>query len=285
MSETAHSGTAQGDATQGGTVPSEAALYVYAIVPSADFSPTVTGIDGLPLDVVQAASGVSAVVHLHRTGPFEGTDDEVRARLIQHRDVVEECWRGAASVLPVSFNVIVAPSADGSRSAEDQLIAWLDDAAADVADELQRLSATSELRVGIDIDPIAYGQGLDEIQDLEVQLQSQSPGVRRLMSRRLESRRKELAAAAADQLYTDFRLRIAACCLDVDESATADRGAVGVPVLSMSCLVQSDQISLLGQELAEIRDEVPWANIRFLGPWPPYSFVTNSTLSNSTPSD
>ncbi len=257
------------------------ALYVYAIVPAGDYTPEVTGVDGLPVELVHAESGVSAVVHIHRAAPFEGNDDEVKSRIMQHGDVVEDCWQSAPSVLPVSFNVIVAPSEDGARSAHAQLRAWLDNTAVELTEELERLAGTSELRVGIGLDPVAYCRDREEIRGLETELENHSPGVRRLMSRRLETRRKELTAAAADDLYPDLRRRIATRCLDVEEqAAAADPGAEGVPVLSMSCLVGSEGVQELGQELADIRADNSGLSIRFLGPWPPYSFVTNSTLGS-----
>ncbi|GAA1846698.1 hypothetical protein GCM10009813_06000 [Brevibacterium marinum] len=40
-------------------------LYVYAIVSSGGYAPTVTGIDGSPLHMVGDADGPRAVVHTH----------------------------------------------------------------------------------------------------------------------------------------------------------------------------------------------------------------------------
>lgn len=85
-------------------------LYVYAVVPADTPAPSVTGIDGRPLRLITAPSGLAAVVHPHESGPYEGPDEDVKRWVLQHSDVVEDCWTRAASVLPVSFNVIVRAS-------------------------------------------------------------------------------------------------------------------------------------------------------------------------------
>src|SRR5699024_7898660 len=98
-------------------------------------------------------------------------------------------------------------------------------------------------------------------------------GVQRLLRKRLEHRERELADALADDLYPGYRRRLATLAEDLVENRAGRAGAGQVPVASFSVLVPSEQTDAIGLALAEIREEQPAAHIRFLGPWPPYSFA------------
>ncbi|NDK33168.1 GvpL/GvpF family gas vesicle protein [Nesterenkonia haasae] len=247
-------------------------LYVYAIVPADSPAPTGTGIDGAPLHTVNSAQ-VSAVVHTHHSGPYEGPDEDVKRWVLEHSDVIEDCWSHASSVLPVSFNVIARGSDDAGATAADQLKSWLDDAGDDLSQRLADLAGTSELRVEITLSTEEFPQHDPTVTQLTADLEEKPPGVRRLLEKRLQKVQKQVTDAAADQLYPEYRARLAAQCLQLQDYASAHRPAGTVSVLSAACLVDSAHISRLGAELTSIQEETPSAHIRFLGPWPPYSFV------------
>ena len=248
-------------------------LYVYAVVPADSPPPSVTGIDGSPLHVVAAPSGLAAVVHSHQAGPYEGPDEDVKRWVLEHSDVVEDSWAHARSVLPVSFNVIVRPSEDSGASAADQLRHWLTDTGQELTEKLDGLAGTSELRVEITLNQHQLPQDHPEVRELQAELESRPAGVRRLLQKRLEKLEKQLTEHAADDLYPDCRSRIAARSLRVQEYTNSQRTKAEVPVLSAACLVSSERITDLGAELTSFQAETPEAQIRFLGPWPPYSFV------------
>lgn len=248
-------------------------LYVYAVVPDGDYTPSTTGIDGAPLHLVPSGTGISAVVHEHTSAPYDGPDDTVKRWVLEHSDVVENAWDGAGAVLPVSFNVIVRGDSDTGASATEQLTAWLTTAQGTLRTRLDQLAGTSELRVEISLDRSTYVADDPEITQLRSEMADRSPGVRRLYEKRLEKAEKELADRAADALYPALRPRLAAHCLEVQEYRAPVREPGLVPVVTASCLVRSDATRDLGAELTAIQSENPAAVIRFLGPWPPYSFA------------
>lgn len=247
-------------------------LYVYAIIPAGSSAPTGTGIDGAALHTVEAPD-VSAVVHTHRSGPYEGPDEDVKRWVLEHSDVIEECWTRAPSVLPVSFNVIARGSEDSGHTAEQQLTRWLTETGPELTQRLADLTGTSELRVEITLDTEEFPQHEATVTQLQAELEDKPPGVRRLLEKRLQKVQKQVTDAAADQLYPEYRARLAAQCLQVQDYASSHRPAGAVSVISAACLVESAHISRLGAELTAIQEETPSAHIRFLGPWPPYSFV------------
>lgn len=251
----------------------ESTLYVYAVVPAESFQPRVAGIDGAELQVLGPEGGPHAVVHSHTTRPYEGPDEHVKRWILQHSDVVEDCWAALGTVLPVTFNVIVQPEADSGSSAAAQLESWLRTSADHLHRRLDTLTDTCELRVEISLDRSGSAAHHPEVEELRAQMAERPPGVRRLLEKKLEKTEQELSDQAADALYPDCRSRIAAHCLEIDEYKRAPRVDRNVPVLMAACLVSSADVQSLGAELSQIQAEQPSATIRFLGPWPPYSFT------------
>lgn len=220
-------------------------------------------------------------------GPYEGADEDVKRWILQHSDVVEDGWNGAGTVLPVSFNVIARADLDKGTSADAQLRAWLDSASEKLTGRLAELAGTSELRVEISLDRTQFVSQSEEVRRIKDEMETRPPGVRRLLEKRLEKTEKELTDSAADQLYPNYRARIAQHCIEIEEYRKPARESGLVPVLTASCLLKTDRTQELGAELSAIQDEQASANIRFLGPWPPYSFAemvdNEESLQGPTP--
>lgn len=248
-------------------------LYVYAVVSGEDYRPQTAGIDEAQLHLVGDIGGPRAIVHSHSGGPYDGPDDDVKRWVLEHSAVVEDGWQRAGAVLPVSFNVIVRPDLDSDASATQQLQAWLDATRAALSTRLHELEGTSELRVELSLERREFVAGSEEVRNIRADMADRPAGVRRLLEKRLDKTEKEFADQAADGLYPDLRARIAAHCREIAEYRAPQREAGRTPVLMASCLVADDDIEALGAELTAIRNEHSAIAIRFLGPWPPYSFA------------
>ncbi|MFC7404293.1 GvpL/GvpF family gas vesicle protein [Georgenia alba] len=245
-------------------------LYVYAITDGAP-GELGTGLDGAPVRLVTPAGGPSAVVHEHDGGPYEGPDDDVRRWVVEHSDVVDRVWQGGSTVLPVSFNVIVAAAEDAP--AQRRLEDWLGTHQDRIRARLAALAGRVELRVEVGLDQRQVGEGHPDLEAARREMADRTPGVQRLLRKRLEQREREVADALADELYQDYRRRLARLSEDLSENRGARPEPGTVPVLSVSLLVPADDVSAVGRELAAIQDEQSAARIRYLGPWPPYSFA------------
>jgi hypothetical protein len=277
-------------------------LYVYAVVATVP-TDLGTGIDGAPLDLVHAA-GVAAVVHRHAGGPYQGADDDVRRWIVEHSDVVDRLWQADVPVLPMSFNVIVAAgddadtddadadaagtaeaadeahtaeAADGAEaataSARRRLERWLTTHAADLRARLDALRGRVELRVDVALDQHAVAEHDEAARAVRAELEIRPPGVQRLLRRRLDALEREAADALADELYPALRRRLARVSEELTENRRARPEEGQVPVLAVSLLVAREAMRSVGRELAAVSDEQPAARIRYLGPWPPYSFA------------
>lgn len=250
------------------------ALYVYAVVPSDAPEIEANGIGGAPAYVVREGR-LAAVVHdLPVAEPYRGSDEEIRAAIAQHATVVEAAWNAAGTVLPVTFDVLIAPS--GTMTAADRLRQWLRREAEPLAAKLDALRGMTELKVELAVDPRLLPPGA-EIEQARADLEKRAPGARRLFERKLALLEREHAARSATELYAPFRRALAAVSRDLTEHRRHRPEAPLVPLLSASLLVPRDSVDQVGRILAGFRDAHPYLAIRFLGPWPPYSFADLSS--------
>jgi len=246
------------------------ALYVYAIVPSDAEEIAISGIGGAPAYVVREGA-VAAVVHdLPAAEPYRGSGDEIREAITEHAAVVEAAWNAAGTVLPVTFDVLIAPS--GATPAADRLREWLRTEGEQLTAKLAALRGMTELKVEIAIDPEFLPPSL-EVEHARADLQTRSPGGRRLFERKLAQLERDHAAARAAELYAPIRRGLAAVSRDLTEHRRYRPRPPLVPILSASLLVPRDSVEEVGRTLAGLVDGHAYLAIRFLGPWPPYSFA------------
>ena len=246
-------------------------LYLYAIVPAPASTPALgTGIHDAPLEVVTSA-GLAAIVHDGQVGPLTGDDADVKRWIVQHSEVVERAWALGGTVLPATFNVIVSPGED--ESAAERLRGWLTDSAATLAARLDALTGLVELRVEIAIDQHAVAGRNPEVAEVRDSLAARPPGVQRLLQKKLDTLERDAADRLANELYPDYRRRLAEHSVDVSENRRAHPRQGYVTVLDLALLAERGAVGSVGSVLAAISSEQPAAEVTFIGPWPPYSFT------------
>lgn len=245
-------------------------LYVYAVVRGTPAEPG-DGIDSAPLHVVTVDGELSAVVHHHAGGPYAGADDDVRRWVVEHSDVVDRLWQRGSTLLPMTFNVIVAGNEE--EPARRRLEDWLTTHADELLARLDQLEDRVELRVEIGLDQTEIARQDPAAEAVRGELEGRPAGVQRLLRKRLDRIERDVTDTLADQLYREYRRRLARVAQELTENRSARAETGVVPVLSVSLLVRQEQFEAVGRELAAIREEQPAARIRYLGPWPPYSFA------------
>jgi len=248
-------------------------LYVYGIIPSESMASAQsgTGIDDNQLELISGGK-LAAIVHACSTEPYQGPDSTVERWILEHSHVIDTVWQAAGTVLPMSFNVIVSPGDDATDSAENRLTNWLTASTDVLSKRLELLRDLVELRVEIALDEATVASMSQELLELQQATEARPAGVQRLYRKRMEERTREVTERTADELYPQYRHRLAACAEDLVENARPGRTPGSITVLTASLLVHKNKIDAIGVELADIRDSQPGANIRYLGPWPPYSF-------------
>lgn len=255
------------------------ALYLYALLATEDGPDPAagTGIDGRSVVTIDGGHGVSALAHRQGTTPYEGPDEDVRRWVLEHSEVVDRAWQRTGAVLPVSFNVIVAPAEDAT--ADESLQRWLQDNSAALREKLATLEGHVELRVEVAVDVETATADSPEIARLLAEMAEKPEGVQRLYRKKLSTLQRDVTDRLADALYPEHRRAILQHAADVVENRRSRPDDATVPVLSMALLVAEADVEALGLELADLRDSQPGIVVRFLGPWPTYSFADLPTAA------
>ena len=261
-------------------MPDLQGLYVYALLRSGvDPAALGTGIDDAPLRAVSRGA-IAAVVHEH-AGPPYGDDGALRSRVLQHNDVVDRLWARDRAVLPMTFDVVVTGS--GAETAQDRLEAWLGSVEESAVDGLARVDGRVELRVDLALDRREAAASDPEVRALQQRIRSEQPGIARLLQKRLAGLERDAADARADRAYPELRARLARCSTELVENARATAEDGEVLVLSAALLVDEESVDDVGRELAAVQDADPALRVRFLGPWPPYSFAVLRPAGSGRP--
>jgi gas vesicle protein GvpL/GvpF len=255
---------------------SATALYLYCVVPATSAPPALSSpaLDGGPVHAVRHQD-LAALAHACTPEPYQGSEEAVRGWIAAHNAVVEEAWKSAASVLPMSFDVIVR--GDPGRSAEANLVGWLSEHHPALRSRLQALKGRAEVGVQIlwDIGKLTADETA----------RRQAPGIRprgRAYFAR-EQHRRELREQLEQRADADCRRY----CENLD--ALADDVRLNTPrpvkgkrmVLNLSLLAGRAAIARVGDYLEGVSQE-PGVEVRFTGPWPPYSFAgTFGTLKDN----
>jgi hypothetical protein len=249
---------------------SDAALYLYCIVPAGDplLALAAPALDGGPVHAVHCQD-LAALAHACPPEPYQGSEEQVRGWIGAHNAVVEQAWESAGSVLPMSFDVIVA--GDAGRSAEANLIGWLTEHYPALRARLRALAGRAEVGV----------QVLWNLQALAGTPAASSPG--------REPRARGHAFFAEQQHRRQLRDQLVRKA-DSDSSryfrhitALADDVQINEPrqikgrqphqmILNLALLLTRASIPRLGDYLETVSREQA-VEVRFTGPWPPYSFT------------
>ncbi|MFF9453391.1 GvpL/GvpF family gas vesicle protein [Streptomyces flaveolus] len=251
------------------------ALYVYALLPDRQGTADgVTGLDGRPLRLAGVpGTGVAALVHDATPAPFQGDDDQVRRWVAEQSEAVTTVWERVGSLLPMTFNVLVADDTASGRSAEQRLGDWIREQEDDITGQLTALAGRCELRVEITLDRAAATTGGPAASPGETEGDAPSPGMRRLLAKQREQREKNAAGHLADTLHAGIRRRLLSVAEDLRDRGPAHRVPGETDVLSAALLVRHEDIDAVGAVLSDAQARQPALRIRFLGPWPPYSFT------------
>lgn len=249
------------------------ARYVYCVARGARglrLGPI--GIEGR--EVYTAGDGdLCAVVHDGPPRPYQSGDPGIVADwVLAHHRVVERSWSRWGTVLPVTFNTIIAPDRAG---AETDVAAWLGCERDALSRRLAALAGRAEYGVQVSWDPAAVAaeaaRSTPEIARLTELMRTQSRGVaylslakvRQLLRREVERRATVECAALyrrIRELVDDIRVERAA-------PSTVERQTL----VNVSCLISLDRAANLAAEVDAI-GTAEGRFVHFVGPLPPYSF-------------
>jgi hypothetical protein len=254
------------------------ALYLYCVGDGAvEASFGNIGVGGKPV-CTMPYKDLSAVIHKCPPEPYQSDDDEtVKSWVISHQSVVDAAWEKFGTVLPSGFDTII--KGGGAASAEENLRKWLEENYPRLRDRLERVKGKAEVGVQILWDRKTVTHNLleagEEFKKLNNEMKEKPPGTAYFYKQRIEQALRKELEAKADEYFREFYGRIKQYADDIHVEKTKRLEGDKQMLLNLSVLTQKDKVKMLGEELAKIK-EIDGIEVRFTGPWPPYSFVTST---------
>jgi len=177
-------------------------------------------------------------------------------------------------VLPSGFDTII--KGGEGLSAEENLKKWLEEDHENLKEKLEKVRGRAEVGVQIYWNPKVVVEKLmetsEEIGKLGEEMKEKPPGMAYFYKQKIERALKKEMDERADDYFKDFYSRIKGYADDIRVEKTKKTERDRQMLMNLSLLIHRDKIKLLGEELAKIK-EVEGMDVRFTGPWPPYSFV------------
>lgn len=219
--------------------------------------------------------GIVAVAQTCPPTPFSSEDKDILADWIRiHGEVVDRAWEKYQTVLPFSFNTIIAP-ADGG-SARERLVTWLSAEEERFLAKLAQLGGKAEYGIQICWDPTVVATRItekdSEVEKLRGMIACKPSGTAYLLTKQLQELIANRLEIAADAYFKDFYQRISSCAEDITVEKVKKEPPPRQMIANLSCLADEKDIRALGTQLEKIAG-LPGIFVKFTGPWPPYSFV------------
>lgn len=259
-------------------------LYCLVYLPSADEGAddqtdpewSTTGIEDEPVSVLTAGD-VGAVVH--PCDSLYDTDDPqtIQQWLLSHQGVVDEAGEEFGTPIPFQFDTILTGGDEAVRE-------WLHSESDRLETELSALAGHWEYRVEVthhedaraelaeaDEELSTLSQRIDESQSGTAYLLEQQ--YEKEISKRLRQHRRQQAQSIADRIAPHVSTleslgKRRSMGVDIDTGQDDETE----PIARFAVLATDEGVDGMGEELDEIAAE-PGVEVRFTGPWPPYTFA------------
>lgn len=235
-----------------------------------------TGLDDEPIRLIRQ-SGLVAVVHDCTSLYDSDSATQIQRWILTHQSVVDDAGEVFGTPLPFQFDTIV-------RGDDEALRSWLSDEAETLTDHLDALAGRWEYRIEVVWDEAAAREELeaadDELRDLAERREEAGEGTQFLLNKQYESRLDQLVSEQRRAEAADLADRLSGEVTDLVD--LGERSTVGldiggadedVDVLArFSVLATDDEQEAVGLLLDDVAAD-PGIEVRFTGPWPPYTFT------------
>jgi hypothetical protein len=253
--------------------------YVYCLVDIKTGDPTglsVTGIDDEPIFVI-GSERVGVVVHECDT--LYDTDDmeQVKQWLLTHQQVIDAAGEQFGTPLPMRFDTIIG---GGNPNVKQ----WLQHHYDMIREELTAFAGTWEYRIHLLWDSSAFETRVKDenecLQELQQRQQQAGAGKSFLLQKQYDKHLRELKQKRRNTLLDSLNETVSPIVKELTDQ-TSQSGPHDQPsssteehVTRLAVLADEADESTLGSRLDEIVEE-DGVQIRFTGPWPPYTFAPN----------
>lgn len=251
----------------------EEGRYLYCVVDVDEaVAFTAEGIEGEPVSLL-VEDGIGAVVQ--PADSVYDSDDVTRVRrwLLAHQEVVDAAGDAFGTPLPFRFDTIL-------KGDDETVLRWLRSEYRELADALEWLSGRWEYRIEVRWDETAVRESLrdedPQLRELAARVEEAESGTGYLLESQLEQRLAERLAERAEQLEDDLVAGIEPYAVEVRRSdadarlLSADEETDLETAVQLSVFAVDDHEEQIGEALEPLADR-PGYEVRYTGPWPPYT--------------
>jgi len=253
------------------------ARYLYCV---AESSVEVTlgkiGLDGNQVYTIPADQ-LCAVVHDCRAKPYDSDNEaEVKDWVKSHQNVLDRIMQDSRfpGLIPASFDTII--KADDDRTATENVKYWLNGEVEALKEQLQKVRGKEEYGVKITYDPDWLADSIqedsEEFRSLKEKITGKSEGKAYLYREKLDKLRKDLIEEKKGEYISEFSAMIEPTVGEVRRDDRREQSNEKRLLLDLSCLVDQGEYEELGEALEKI-DNREGFDVKFTGPWAPYSFT------------
>lgn len=253
--------------------------YLYCVVDTTSSEPatlSTTGVDGNPVYVVEA-NGVGAVVHDCETVYESESIEQMKRWLLAHQQVVDAAGSAHGTPLPMRFDTVL-------EGGDASLERWLESHDESIRDELASFAGVWEYRINLLWDSAPFEETIvdkdDRLRELRQRKQQSGAGKTFLLEKQYDHRLRELRRKRQAELAEQLEEAIAPVVNALveqdtntplyDEHSSVEKERI----VRFAVLADEDDETALGDQLDTIVEH-EGVEIRFTGPWPPYTFAPN----------
>ncbi|HET7323861.1 MAG TPA: GvpL/GvpF family gas vesicle protein [Halococcus sp.] len=261
--------------------------YLYCAVGLSGTEPKIEaqGVDEEPVRVL-AIEDIGIVVH-DCDSLYDSDDmDVVRKWVLQHQQVVDAAGEAFGTPLPFQFDTIL--TGDDGRVRE-----WVLDEQETISEYLDALAGHWEYRIELRRDESKLTEELEttdeRLQELGAEIDDAGSGTEFLLEKQYDKRLTELKRERRAERSAALEDRLTDLAREVNElgdstTPTDERESEELETQArFTVLAAAKQEETIGEMLDEVAAE-SGVEVRFTGPWPPYSFVPAIGGENATES-
>lgn len=250
--------------------------YLYCAVRVDDGDLAVEGIEDGDVRIVEH-DGIGAVVQ--PVGAMFDSEDlaQVRRWLLSHQRVVDAAGEAFDTPVPFRFDTVI-------KGDDERVRGWIAENAADIEEALDSLSGRWEYRIELRWDEAGVRETLaaedDDLAELEERIEASSEGTGYLLEKQYEQRLSERLQGRREEVAERLYDRVAEHAATVETVGNQQTllGAEGTgetddgfeTVVQLSVLAPEESEGPIGDVLEEFVDDEEF-DVRYTGPWPPYS--------------
>ncbi len=254
----------------------EEGRYLYCAVSLDDETALdAAGVDDEPVRLL-AVEDIGIAVHDCESLYDTADMDELRKWVLQHQSVVDAAGEAFGTPIPFQFDTVLT-------GADDRVREWVDEERETLTEYLDTLAGHWEYRVELRRDGDALDEDLESsderLRELAADIDGAGSGTAFMLEKQYDQRLRELRRERRTERAAALRDRLAEFAREVtelgerttldDESETDD----GMETQArFTVLAAEDREDGIGDMLDEVAAE-SGVEVRFTGPWPPYSFV------------